>query len=679
MNYTTDFHCEKNNQEHRTAQISTNQLIVRRGQKFRITVQSYSDEYIHNGIIALTAETGTKPSTAYGTKVLITLNVMSEKKWSGIIVSSTGTRLNLEITSSPNAKIGQYSLYLLSSTEHETKSYNLGKFILLFNPWCTEDEVFLDSEEQREEYVLNEDGVIYIGSSRSIQNRPWYFGQFEEDVIGICLKLLELNPKCIKNSQKDYSRRNDPVYISRIVTAMVNCCDDRGILQGRWNPPYDGGKCPWNWNGSFPILHEWNNNGYQPVLYGQCWVFAAVACTVLRCLGIPTRVVTNFNSAHDTNGNLTIDKVIDEYGRTYGQQNDSVWNFHVWVESWMARNDLKSGYNGWQVLDPTPQEKSEEIYCCGPTSINAIKEGIVDMKYDTPFVFAEVNADQVTWICHGDGRKEKVFVETKHVGQNISTKSCGSALRNDITCNYKHLEGSHRERDVFNEADLRNRLGPQPQNKFQIHVKTGESVNNGSDFQVLVTISNHSSTNMVCRLNFSAQIMGYNGYSHSQFMRKNMEPIAVKANEVETVRLEVSYSDYGHLLENHHLIKLTALATNIATNECAFAVEDITVINPDITIQILDDPVVNQRLTAIISYTNPLRVSLRNCIFTIEGIGLIDGMEKQIIHEIKTNETINLQIQFTPKRPGSRKLMVDFDCNQMKDVKGFQNITVQSF
>lgn len=33
-------------------------------------------------------------------------------------------------------------------------------------------------------------------------------------------------------------------------------------------------------------------------------------------------------------------------------------NFHVWVECWMRRPDLGAGFDGWQVVDPTPQEKS---------------------------------------------------------------------------------------------------------------------------------------------------------------------------------------------------------------------------------------------------------------------------------------------------------------------------------
>ena len=34
-------------------------------------------------------------------------------------------------------------------------------------------------------------------------------------------------------------------------------------------------------------------------------------------------------------------------------------NFHVWNESWFKRRDLPQGYDGWQVIDGTPQEASE--------------------------------------------------------------------------------------------------------------------------------------------------------------------------------------------------------------------------------------------------------------------------------------------------------------------------------
>lgn len=33
------------------------------------------------------------------------------------------------------------------------------------------------------------------------------------------------------------------------------------------------------WRGSVEILRNWDTQACQPVRYGQCWVFAAVACS----------------------------------------------------------------------------------------------------------------------------------------------------------------------------------------------------------------------------------------------------------------------------------------------------------------------------------------------------------------------------------------------------------------
>lgn len=55
------------------------------------------------------------------------------------------------------------------------------------------------------------------------------------------------------------------------------------------------------------------------------WCFLCLPA-VMRCLGIPTRVITNFDSGHDTDRNLIIDEYYDNTGRILeNMKKDTVW------------------------------------------------------------------------------------------------------------------------------------------------------------------------------------------------------------------------------------------------------------------------------------------------------------------------------------------------------------------
>uniref|UniRef100_A0A4W6EUL4 Protein-glutamine gamma-glutamyltransferase 2 n=1 Tax=Lates calcarifer TaxID=8187 RepID=A0A4W6EUL4_LATCA len=436
-----------NNTEHHTSEISEEQLIVRRGQPFTLTLkltQPFNPDLHPLTIIAVTGEL---PSENVGTKSCFGIPDSVKRSPSAKAVwkvelhknssSLTGV-LILTITPPAVSPIGEYEL----SVKHREEETSLATLVVLFNPWCPDDSVFLPDEKERQEYVMNEQGTIYRGSHNYISSMSWDFGQFEDGMVKICLAILDFNCKHFDDPAEDVSARCDPIYVGRVVSAVVNSPDDHGVLEGCWGGPYDDGVLPSHWSGSHTILYRWFTECY-PVKYGQCWVFAGVMCSVMRLLGIPCRVVTNFMSAHDSDMNLTIDVYHADYGVEGRETMDSVWNFHVWVEGWMRRPDLADDgkYDGWQVLDPTPQEMSDGLYCCGPAPVKAILNGDTHLKYDVPFVFAEVNADCVDWLVKADGSEVKMSSDTKRVGQNISTKAVGSNERLDITHTYKHKEG----------------------------------------------------------------------------------------------------------------------------------------------------------------------------------------------------------------------------------------------
>ncbi|XP_075205904.1 protein-glutamine gamma-glutamyltransferase E-like [Anomaloglossus baeobatrachus] len=443
---------ESNKKAHHTDMYNSSELILRRGQSCRITLE-FNKPLKDWQSIVFTVQTGPENSGYHNTNVEFSLSSSwSSGLWSAVLESSPGNSLRIIMSSPANAVIGRYDLSVQISVMGQTSTYSLGKFILLFNPWCLDDEVYLANEEERKEYVLNDHGVIFMGNDKFISSIGWNYGQFENNILNICLNILDKSLNCQKDTAADYSQRHSPIYVGRVISAMVNSNDDFGVLEGRWEKDFTEGVDPNTWNGSVEILWKWYNDNFKPVKYGQCWVFAAVMCTVLRCLGIPTRVITNFNSAHNTDGNMAIDMHYDTEGKFLEVSSDSIWNFHVWNESWFIRRDLGIFYSGWQVLDSTPQEQSQEIYRCGPTSVNAVKEGDLHVGFDTPFVFAEVNADRVNWVTNKDGTKERAHSDTKYVGQNISTKAVGSDDRVDVTHNYKYPEGSSQEREVYEKA-----------------------------------------------------------------------------------------------------------------------------------------------------------------------------------------------------------------------------------
>lgn len=341
-----------------------------------------------------------------------------------------------------NCPIGEYKFF--AQTTHKDRTMPIVDekcfpvdVIILFNPWNSNDFVHLTSDTERQEYVMNQNGLIWMG--RDVHNKiakNWRYGQFEDDALSVLLSELQATSGATVVNTLDRQTRAIPSRVARHLAARVNS-NDGGILQGNWSPDFSGGTSPFDWRGSPQILSQYKRTG-NAVKYGQCWVFAGTLTTLLRCSGIPSRPVTNYMSGHDTNGDGILDIAFDHNGNFYpAKSKDSIWNYHVWSEAWMQRA-RGIGHSGWQVVDATPQEKSDGTFQCGPAAVSAIKQNLGGI-FDVTFVRAEINA--LTRIDHylSPSIYSCIQYTERHdyVGKDVSTKSIGNNSREDITSNYK--------------------------------------------------------------------------------------------------------------------------------------------------------------------------------------------------------------------------------------------------
>ncbi|CAG2110166.1 unnamed protein product [Medioppia subpectinata] len=209
------------------------------------------------------------------------VNIILEDEWSAKVVKVDGFNVSIEISSAPTAIIGEYTISVetksLSKGNRSLQANHVSESIyLLFNPWNKRDSVFLKDRDGREEYVLNESGIIWRGTHEKMKPTPWNFAQFDEYVLEASLYALS------KVGRLSVTDRADPIKVCRHISAIVNSVDDNGIMVGNWKEDFDA----------------------------------------------------------------------------------------------------------------TPQEPSDGLYRCGPTSVEAIKQGEVNRHFDGKFVYAEVNADE---------------------------------------------------------------------------------------------------------------------------------------------------------------------------------------------------------------------------------------------------------------------------------------------
>ncbi|OCT60526.1 protein-glutamine gamma-glutamyltransferase E [Xenopus laevis] len=679
---------QTNAANHHTSDYDSTSFVVRRGE-YIINSFNFNRPFSTGESLAIAVETGPSPSVSNKTKVVMPVSTnVNPKTWSASRGQSSGGTVTVKINIPVDAVIGRYKVTANVNRSGRIASYRLFEWIVLFNPWNQEDQVYMSNEAERNEYVLNETGLIFTGSSSFKGSRRWDYAQFEGDILDIGLFLLDSSREYKTDPTTDVSKRNDPIYVGRVLSSMVNSNDDRGVLVGNWTGDYTGGQTPSSWSGSAAILRSWRKNG--PVKFGQCWVYAGVLCTVLRCLGIPSRVITNFESAHDTNTNLLIEQYFDEYGMSLPSP-DSVWNFHCWDEGWFTRHDLGDDFGGWQILDATPQELSDGSFRLGPTSQKAVKEGEVTFDFDTTFVFGEVNSDRKQYIKYRDGRPlSNTYTDSVSVGKFISTKAVGSFDRLDVTNDYKYPEGFAKEREIFNKArttllsfgiaTMSMRMeqdepkGPKPE--ITGSFKPSGEPQIGDDVPFIFIIKNPTSATKNIKFKLTVTSIIYNRTTVKEILT-NSQSVTVAANKEESISLTVEYAKYQNALTPDNMIRAVAVCEE--ENGATLLSESVlTLKNPPMQLKVSEKVIVNKAVSVEVIFNNTIGETLKNCLLTLEGSGLIKEAMKIQVPDLKPNEKYSTKVAITPYKVGEKNCSANFSANKLSDVKAYYIVKVDS-
>ncbi|XP_076469989.1 hemocyte protein-glutamine gamma-glutamyltransferase-like, partial [Babylonia areolata] len=676
-----DFKVSHNAVKHHTDQFdicesNTPQLVVRRGQEFSIQIDFSRAYDAKTDDLRLIFEIGTRPLASKGTQVEFILSDKDEEgQWGAKVAQQSGKSLTLTVFTPPDCIVGKwrFKVGVVKRSDTQTAVYRYNHrdpIYMLFNPWCKGDTVYMERDQDRQAFVLKENGKLFSGTWYRCTAKPWVFGQFSGQVLDCCMFLLDW-------SGMSHSARADPVTVVRKLTAMVNVQDEGGVLYGNWSGDYKGGKPPLSWTGSAPILEQFYRDK-TPVKYGQCWVFSGVLTTVCRALGIPARSITNFESAHDADNTVTVDYHFDADGTAMDDDDDSVWNFHVWNEVWMARPDLPAGYGGWQACDATPQETSDGVYCCGPCPVAAIKEGEVTLPYDGPFIFAEVNADKVYWNQQDDGSWKKGRVGKREIGLMISTMNTDTGDREDVTRRYKFPDDSPEERAAVEKAmrKVTKDEGASEPKDVNFELTFEENTFVGSTFQMTLKMTNAGAKRELTVQGLCAvRTMFYTGVVGEEVARQKIDNVKVKPGESKTVTVKVEPDSYLGQLKDCCMLSLSAMARVWETQQVFTRKDSIRLRKPHLAIKAPPSGKTGQEVEVEVAFTNVLNRPLTGCYLEVEAPGMTAAKaypQKEVPAKGKFVTTLKLK----PGKKGQKEIVAVFNCQELEDINGSHAINI---
>uniref|UniRef100_A0A7E4VBM9 TGc domain-containing protein n=1 Tax=Panagrellus redivivus TaxID=6233 RepID=A0A7E4VBM9_PANRE len=714
---------DDNIQRHRTSRYRwqrTSKFIIRRGKPFRLELRLGSPLNSEHDIdryawILRLQHFGPDTDSEYkdiiiATSKLITLenHAPISSEWNAELIDNNRYSMTVDLTIPTTAPIAKWTLRVLTGEygyddrivrKYESQSAREVVFFSICNPFNPADDAYIDDSLQPYLDTTVDgwyEGNYSVEPGYSKNENIWIHSQFDEDTMDTVAWLIwyMVDPIFRFGFHRDCG---DLVMLTRRLSFVINY----RFLAGKWDKPYYPGYEPTYWRGTAELVRQFGANDVnQKVRYGQCFTFANVFVTFLRTIGIASRGVTCIASAHDGDSNLTIDKKIYIYENGEMSQpvenpgsEESIWNFHMWTEAWFKRRDLDrlGEFDGWQVVDATPQATSDGLLQCGPTSVKALRKGCVDSRYDATFVYAEVNADVVYWKFRKDRYGREVLVEAMtdvdahDVGRAVLTRDPVTKSVIKLTSDYKALETTSEERQnhlkalknagVFQRNKLiekmyGKRINRRAAGAFDI-ILTGPdlpSVEYGQPIRGTFKLLNNSLDLKSVNLCMTVTTQIHTG-KNEDTVAKQLEVLKIPSGDTQQVTIEVPFTKYINLVTGNQSMALIFTANIVETDQVLYQENRFFVDGGPLELTVKKDKSkVGELIEADVKFRNFLPDRMTNVELFVDGGPLKDKKKMTTFpRTVPGDSQITFLITLKFDTSGERVITATAKSDQMKE------------
>ncbi|XP_014247950.1 annulin-like [Cimex lectularius] len=638
------------------------QLVIRRGQPFRVTVTLNRpiglDERIKLLIYAKDLDSASVEDNTHFTitpKKTQTAH-LDKGKWVAVwdFISQDEKTLYILVMSSHDSAIGKWNMeiWLDNGIQSSTPWKMEDPIFLIFNAWNKNDEAFVPDPKSRFEYIIKDVGVIFRGIHNSITKVFWKYSQYEEQVLEFAVDLVQNIGKLPLAECGSLA-----LVMKKIAESIIH---PPGIVEEMKAENYSTDMTIWT--GTNTLLHRFSVLK-TPIKYVHHHVISALIVSCLRTLGVGCRNVTCYNWAiNPIEPIYTVDLLYtsNEMSDVFARKMNSIACYFVYTEVWARGICANKEVTGWYGLTPDQ----------GPFPMRLIKKISMEKEIQNKSFYGNFNSDCIIWKFFRHNLPIKlVTVDVKSIGSLVATKAENSWRLSNITSYYKKQKVQTTEEKI-KEVVLFTREEP----LFQRFYVNNENYDLSFDLSVNQTFKINETIRVTFGVNNVSNIANY-----SVEIRVIVASVLCTGQFVDCVKDDRKFIYLEPKSSRHHtfMVPTTEYIPKLS-NECIFKVmmqayvkENtydyyecvfIRAILPELMVSIEPFAKVNCKTIVELSFTNSTLETIEEAVLSLAEL---DSLNVKIFRKFKIMPQSSVQVQFAmvPRQIGTyhmaAKLLTD--------------------